>query len=302
MIETKLPNGKTFRLNNFSSSQLRLIKTCPKKWQLQKQYGIPIKDNLYFAKGRILHEVIENLHRYMLENDQLKPVLDELRQFLTERLQETFPYSKKSLLIKKKRAKAEENLNDKQLHIERLDTLIWQSHNLCEQFYNSVDYEVLAVEQDYEMVWCGILYKSAIDLLIKRNDLTILVDLKTKSANTRNVDIAQFATYVKTLREAGIELNGIEQWDAVYTAEPKIEKFKIDQQVAEDNIELLTEDLQNALKMIETGIFPRNEYHNTCSSEMCPVWDYCRNPGKLKELENVGKFHQTEVTGYDEIF
>ena len=291
-----ITTNSSFILNNFSSSQLRLFKTCPKKWQLQRMFSIPSEDNLYFAKGRILHQALENMHLYMLENNNTLPALKGIQDFVTETMKQVI---KKNMLLKKKRIKTEETLTEAQLFTERLDTLIWQTNKLIELFMNSVDYKVLEVEKEYITTWNGLQFNAIIDLLIDRNGSKVLVDFKSKSVNSHSVDMAQYAIYLKCLKDHNIDPDEIEQWDAIFVADPVLNKFKVSKDIATENIELITEDLDNALKMIKNGFFPRNEYHNMCSRDACAVWNYCRHPAKLKELakdaEDVVQFHEKEI-------
>ena len=293
MITVNLPNNKVYIVKNFSSTQLKQAKTCPKRWELMRVQNVPWKNNIYLVRGRNFHTVMETMHTYMQDNDNKLPNLKDLLELSESGLRsEVTP----DIIPLKKKTKKEKALSDKEYKDLKLQELIVTSNKLIEEVYNSVDYKTLEVEISAPIVWHDLPFESRIDLLVKRGNKTVLVDHKTKSIDDGKVDLAQYSIYLKCLRENNIKVDEVEQWDGIFGKKPKIKKHLLNFEQIEKGIQLLDEDLDNILKMISAGYFPRNEYNSSCSPEFCPVWDLCRNPEKIQELIDETTYH-SEVTG-----
>ena len=294
MITVNLPNGKLYTVKNFSASQLKQIKTCAKRWELMRVQYIPWKNNIYLVRGRNFHTVMEHMHLHMFENRNNLPDLEQLLEMSEEGLRADV--TPDLIPIPKKRAKKDADYTDQEYKALKLQELIDTSAELIKQVYSNVDYEVSGVEISAPIIWHDLPFEARVDLVINRGGKNVLVDHKTKSVDDHAVDLTQYSTYLKCLREHKYPLEEAEQWDSIFTAKPVFKVVKLDMHEIENGIKLLDEDLANSFKLIQAGIFTRNEYHSTCKIDRCPVWDLCRNPDKIEEFRDDTPYH-TEVTG-----
>lgn len=232
---------------------------CPQMYALINEYGLQVSGAFDFSFGKLVHQTIENLNKYIIEHNE-QWTLQLLFKIAEDELDKNLAHT----------------ITTEKLLDQRQDAL-FQVKNYIQFFFSAIsDKKLFAVEQPISYETQDYLLTGRLDVMYSLGNSMLIIDVKSgKKANKTQEDINNFIGQIRLYGQIIKErLNQPVKLMIYSTGEPRYQDGQFD--VSNENLEQVYEPINKVLLKIINKDYSIDGYDVSAVCPKCSFQKFCK--------------------------